>query len=191
MRRSLIASLLLSFAWSVAGHAQTPAPQAVPSAPPTQTDPNAPKTTKRQVFHSWLLVCATPPGSTDETCEADATLQPDGGLPPAAKVAFVRNPKDQTVRLVAIVQGNVTIEPGVEVAADPDKNGVILGFRSCLNSACLADVVLSAEDLQHFRGLTHEGRLSIKNAAGEKLSLTIPALGLDEALNALLVAQGQ
>ncbi len=66
MRRSLIASLLLSFAWSVAGHAQTPAPQAAPNAPAAQTDPNAPKITKRQVFHSWLLVCATPPGATEE-----------------------------------------------------------------------------------------------------------------------------
>ncbi len=191
MRRSLIASLLLSFAWSVAGHAQTPAPQAAPNAPAAQTDPNAPKITKRQVFHSWLLVCATPPGATEESCEVDAALQPDGGLPPVAKIAFVRNPKDQSVRLVAIVQGNLTIEPGVEVASDPDKGGVILGFRSCLNSACLADVVLPAEELQKFRGLAHDGRLTINNAAGEKLSLTVPALGLDEALNALLVAQGQ
>jgi invasion protein IalB len=191
MRRSLIASLLLSFAWSAAGLAQTPAPQAAPNAPATQTDPNAPKTTKRQVFHSWLLICATAPGATEETCEVDATLQPDGGLPPVAKVAFVRNPKDQSVRLVAIVQGNITVQPGVEVAYNLGKSGVILGFRSCLNSACLADAVLSAEELQNFRGLTREGRLTIKNAAGETLALTVPALGLDEALNALLVGQGQ
>ncbi len=191
MRRSLIAFLLLSLVWSAAGQAQTPAPQSAPGAPAAQTDPNAPKTSKRQVFHSWLLICATPPGSAEETCEVDATLQPDGGLPPVAKVAFVRNPKDQSVRLVAIVAGNLTIQPGVEVAYNPDKSGVVLGFRSCLNSACLADAALSAEELQNFHGLTQDGKLTIKNAAGETLSLTIPVLGLDEALVALLTPRGQ
>ena len=33
------------------------------------------------------------------------------------------------MRLVAIVQGNLKIEPGVEVAADPDKSGVDPGLQ--------------------------------------------------------------
>ena len=73
-----------------------------------------------------MLVCATPPGATEESCEINATLQPEAQLPPVGKLAFVRGAKDKTVRLVAIVQANLTIAPGVEVAADPDKKGVIL-----------------------------------------------------------------
>jgi invasion protein IalB len=189
MRRSLTASLLFSLVWSASGQAQTPAPQSAPSAP-AQSAPSA-AAPKQKVFNSWLMVCATPPGATEESCEVDATLQPDGGLPPVAKVAFVRNAKDQSVRLVAIVQANLTIQPGVEVAFDPVKSGVTLGFRSCLNSACLADAVLSADELQSFRSVEQEGRLTIKNAAGESLSLTVPHLGLNRALDALLTAQGQ
>ncbi|MGO9674951.1 MAG: invasion associated locus B family protein [Methylocella sp.] len=188
--RSLIASLLLSVAWSAAGQAQTPAPQAVQQAAPGAPAPAAPASRKK-LFDYWVLVCATPPGSAEETCEVDATLQPEAQLPPVAKVAFVRDAKSQTVRLVAIIQANLKIEPGVEVAADPEKAGVILGFRSCLNSACLADAVLSADELQHFRSSTRQGRLTIKNAAGEELSLKIPRHGLDEALDALLTQQGQ
>jgi invasion protein IalB len=190
MRRSLTASLLFSLVWSATGLAQTPAPQAAPSAPAAQTAPSA-TAARKKVFDYWVLVCATPPGATGESCEVDATLQPEAQLPPVAKVAFVREPNGQSVRLVAIVQANLKIEPGVEVAADPDKSGVILGFRSCLNSACLADAVLTADQLQPFRSLTREGRLTIKNAAGEDLSLKIPRHGLDEALEALLTQQGQ
>ena len=122
MRRSLTASLLLALAWSTAGQAQTPAPQA-PSAPAA---PGAPAP-KKKVFDYWVLVCATPAGATAETCEVDATLQPEAQLPPVAKIAFVREPDGEAVRLVAIVQANLKIEPGVEVAADPEKSGVILG----------------------------------------------------------------
>lgn len=190
MRRSLTASLLFALAWSNAGQAQTPAPEAGQSAPPATAAPTNP-TVKKKLFDYWTLICTTPAGSTEETCEVDATLQPEAQLPPVAKIAFVRNPKDQTVRLVAIIQANLKIEPGVEIAADPNKGGVVLGFRSCLNSACLADAVLSGDDLQKFRSLTREGRLTIRNAAGEPLSLNIPRHGLDEALNALLAQQGQ
>ena len=89
------------------------------------------------------------------------------------------------------MQANLKIEPGVEVAADAEKSGVILGFRSCLNSACLADAVLTAEQLQAFRNLKAEGRLTIKNAAGEDLSLKVPRHGLDEALEALVPQKEQ
>jgi len=188
MRFSQIAALLLlPHAWSVAAQAQTPVPQAGQSPPPAQAAPAL----KKKIFDYWTLVCATPPGATEETCEVDAALQPEAQLPPVAKVAFVRDPKGQTVRLVAIVQANLKIEPGVEVAADPEKSGVVLGFRSCLNSACLADAVLSADELQKFRSLKSEGRLTIKTAAGEELSLKIPRHGLDEAIEALLTQQGQ
>jgi invasion protein IalB len=190
MRRSLTASLLFSLVWSAAGQAQTPAPQAAPSAPAAQSAPSA-AAPKQKVFNSWLMVCATPPGAAEESCEIDATLQPDSGLPPVAKVAFVRSAKDQTVRLVAIVQANLTIQPGVEVAFDPAKSGVVLGFRSCLNSACLADAILSADELQSFRSVAQDGSLTIKNAAGETLSVKVPHLGLDRALDALLTAQGK
>ena len=185
MRRSLTASLLLALAWSAAGQAQTPAPASAPQAAPSAPAP------KKKVFDYWVLVCATPAGATEETCEVDATLQPEAQFPPVAKIAFVREPDGKSVRLVAIVQANLKIEPGVEVAADPEKSGVILGFRSCLNSACLADAVLTEDQLQPFRSLTREGRLTIRNAAGEALSLKVPRHGLDEALEALLTQQGQ
>jgi invasion protein IalB len=146
---------------------------------------------KRQVFGDWSLICATPPGAAEQSCEVDATLQPDGQLPPVAKVAFVRGAKDKPARLVAIVQANLVIQPGVELAYDPAKKGVVLGFRSCLNSACLADADLSADEVQGFRSQTLPGRLTIRNAAGEELSLQVPFHGLDKALDALLAPRGQ
>jgi invasion protein IalB len=66
---------------------------------------------------------------------------------------------------------------------------VALGFRSCLNSACLADSELSAEQVQSFRSATQPGRLTIRSAAGEELSLQVPFNGLDKALDALLARQ--
>lgn len=180
MRPSLTATLLLALAWSSAGQAETPAPHS-PAAP--QATAPAPR---KKIFDYWTLICATAPGSSEESCEVDTALQPEAQLPPVAKVAFVRAPKDQTVRLVAIVPANLKIEPGVEIAPDPEKAGVVLGFRSCLNSACLADVVLSADQLQQFGALKADPRLTIRNAGGEELLVKIPRRGLGEALQALL-----
>lgn len=181
MRRSIITLLILA----CAGPAATRAEDLPPTA---QSAPSAPR---RQLFQDWVLVCATPPGATEESCEINATLQPEAQLPPVGKLAFVRGAKDKTVRLVAIVQANLTIAPGVEVAADPDKKGVILAFKSCLNSACLADAVLSADDVQTFHGLSRSGRLTIRNAGGETLSLQVPFKGLNEALDAMLAQASQ
>jgi invasion protein IalB len=178
--------LFVSFVLSAAAQAQTAAAPAAPA--PTE----APKTAapKKQVFDDWTLLCATPPGADAPSCEVDATLQPDGQLPPVAKIAFLLGAGEKPVRLAAIVQANLTIQPGVEIAPDAAKKGVILGFKSCLNSACLADAELSAAEVQGFRGLKAPGRLTIRNAASEELSLQVPFHGLDEALDALLAQRG-
>lgn len=187
MRHSLIASALLSLAWSSAGHAQTQLAQgdaAPKSADAAKTSPAL----RKETFGSWTLICATPPGASEESCEVDISLQPEDQLPPVAKVAFVRGTKGNPLRLVAIVQANLTLEPGVEIRSDPGQPGVVLKFKSCLNSACLADAELTEEQAQGFRSPTHTGQLTLKNAGGEQLSLPIPAKGLDEALSALAAA---
>ena len=183
MHRKLIAAVLLSLAWHSGAWAQNAA------APPAPLD-NAPAP-RRQAFGDWTLICATAPGASDQSCEADVSLQPGDQLPPVAKVAFVRGTTDKPLRLVAIVQANLTLEPGVVIAFDPGISGVILRFRSCLNTACLADAELSPDQAQSFRSLTQNGRMTIKNAGGETLSLEVPSRGLDQALDALLTAKGK
>lgn len=192
MRKKLIASVLLSLAWHSAAQAQAPAAPVAPGEPAPQPTPlkSAPAP-RRQTFGDWTLICATAPGASEESCEADITLQPEDQLPPVAKVAFVRGTTDKPLRLVAIVQANLTIEPGVEIAFDPAKSGIILRFRSCLNTACLADAELSADQAQSFRSPRQTGRMTIKNAGGETLSLSVPSKGLDQALDALLTPKGK
>ncbi|VFU07478.1 conserved exported protein of unknown function [Methylocella tundrae] len=180
MRRSLIAFAFLPLVWSSAGQAQPPSTQVAQNEAAPKPAPH------KKIFGSWTLICATTPGESEESCEADVSLQPEAQLPPVAKVAFVRAAKDKPLRLVAIVQANLTLAPGVEIASDPAKPGVVLPFKSCLNSACLADAELSQDQMQAFRSQTQTGRLTIKNAAGEQLSLSVPSKGLDEALAALL-----
>lgn len=180
MRSSLIVFAFLPLVWSSAGQAQPP------STLVAQNEAAAKPAPRKQTFGDWTLICATAPGASEESCEADVSLQPEDQLPPVAKVAFVRAAKDKTLRLVAIVQANLTLAPGVEIASAPDKPGIVLSFKSCLNSACLADAELSQEQTQDFRSQTKEGRLTVKNAAGDQLFLTVPSKGLDQALAALL-----
>ena len=176
MRRSMKAAVLLALL-SSAAQAQT----APPPAPAAQ----------REIFGDWALICTVPPGASAQSCELDATLQPEAQLPPVGKLAFVRGSADKPVRLVAIVQANLTLAPGVEVAANSAVKGVILGFKSCLNSACLADADLDADAVKVFRAMTKPGRLTINNAAGEVLSLAIPSRGIDQAIDALLAQPSQ
>jgi invasion protein IalB len=175
MRKKLIASILLSLAWYSAAQAQAPEPTPLKSEPAL----------RRQAFGDWTLICATAPGASEESCEADVSLQPGDQLPPVAKVAFLRGTTDKPLRLVAIVQANLSLDPGVEIVFDPN-SGIVLRFRSCLNTACLADAELSPDQAQSLRSLRQNGRMTIKNAGGETLSLEVPSRGLDQALDALL-----
>jgi invasion protein IalB len=188
MSRSLIVAIALPLLGYSTAYAQTQAPQVEQSdsAPKTADAPQDAPGNKVRMFGDWALVCGGVPGSTDETCEVDATLRPDTLSPPVAKIAFVRGAKDEAPRIVAIVAANLTLEPGVEIANDSNKEGVILAFKSCLNDACLADLTLTADQLQSFRSMRQVGRLQIKNAGGQPLSLKVPFAGLSQALDALL-----
>ncbi len=188
MRLKLIAPALLPLAWCSVALAQTT--QNADTDKPAEAAKSAPAPT-RQAFGNWTLICATPPGATEPVCEADIALQPEGQLPPVARLAFLRGAGDKPLRLVAIVQANLTLAPGVEVISDPEAAPVVLAFKSCLNSACLADADLSDEQTKMFRAPTHTGQLTIRNAAGEKISAPVPAKGLEQALNALLAAPGK
>ncbi|MEJ0095629.1 MAG: invasion associated locus B family protein [Methylocella sp.] len=187
MSRSLVAAIVLPLLGSSIAHAQSQTlqiAQADAASKPAETPPSG-SGGKAKIFGEWALICGAAPGSSEEICEIDATLRADTQSPPVAKVAFVRGAKDQPSRLVAIIVANLTLEPGVEIASEPDKAGVILTFKSCLNDACLADVNLTADQLRGFHSRTKSGRLTIKDAAGEPLSLAVPVRGLDEALDAL------
>ncbi len=192
MRKQLIVFFLVSLAWQSCGEAQTPAQLAAQSdATPRAAISKSAPAPRRQTFGDWTLICATAPGASAESCEADISLQPEDGMPPIAKVAFVPGTTDKPLRLVAIVQANLTLEPGVEIAFDPAKSGIILKFKSCLNTACLADAELSADQAQSFRSLKQTGRMTIRNAGGESLSLAVSSNGLDQALDALLTPKGK
>lgn len=188
MRHRLILSLFVPLACASAAIAQTaaPAPAEAPrqSAPPAAEPANAPPPS-RKTFGDWTVICNPQPGQ----CEADIVLQPEGQLPPVARLAFVRDSADKPTRLVAIVQANLTLQPGPEVIVDAGKAN--LSFSSCLNSACLADVLLTPEQLAAFRAAGRNGMMTITNAGGEQLSTAISSKGLAEALDALSPKAGQ
>jgi invasion protein IalB len=191
MPLNVIAAIVLSLVWSASSHAQTPTSQiAQAEAAPKPAEAPQGAAGKTKMFGDWAMICGAVPGSSDEICEVDVTLKPENEAPPVAKVAFVRSSKDGPARLVAIIAANLTLQSGVEIARDAGKPGVTLTFKSCLNEACLADATLTTDQLQSFRSKSlAPGRLTIKDASGQPLSLPLPFRGLDEALEALYAPQ--
>lgn len=179
MRKILLSPLLACLipACALAGDASPP------QAPKPAAETAGTPATRRNVYGDWAVICSIPPGAKAEQCEANISLQPEARLPPVARVAFVPDAAAGQMRLVAIVQANLLIAPGVDISVEPDKK-VNLSFKSCLNSACLADALLTAEQLEAFH-TAHSGRLAITNAGGEQLGLSVSAAGLAPAIDAL------
>ncbi|WP_395665137.1 invasion associated locus B family protein [Methylocella sp.] len=137
----------------------------------------------RTPLGDWVAICNAAPSRAAQVCEADISLTPDEAKAPVARVAFFSEGAGKPVKLVAIVQANLTLAPGVEVTGDGGKVKVKLAFKSCLNMACLADAVITPEDVELFRAARESGRLIIVNSAGEKLEAKISPKGLKEALD--------
>ena len=169
--------------------AQSPEKEA-PAAPKPADDKPAEKPSEsgaaaaaRTPLGDWVAICNAAPSRATQVCEADISLTPDGAQAPVARVAFYSEGADKPVKLVAIVQANLTLAPGVDITGDADKVKVNLSFKSCLNTACLADVMLKPEEVEAFRASRQSGRLIIVNSAGETLETKISPKGLKEALD--------
>ncbi len=187
MRKSQVIAFgayLLSCAAALAqGHA---------AAAPTPDDTS-------ETYGDWILHCGASPAG-ERACEVTASIKLRGGTAPVARLAFGRaieakdkKDKDQakdaeknrTTRLVVLVPVNVSIAPGVDVAADVTKPHITLPFKSCIPAACFAEIELSDDQLQTFRNRSQLGQLVFTDPAGKQLPIEISFKGLDQALDAL------
>lgn len=93
--------------------------------------------------------------------------------------------EEKTTRLIILVPVNVTIAPGVEVVTDAAKPHLNLAFKTCIQAACFAQLELTADEMQAFRGLTKPGQLIFTDPGGKPVPVELSFKGLDQALDAL------
>ncbi|WP_166795984.1 invasion associated locus B family protein [Methylocella tundrae] len=93
--------------------------------------------------------------------------------------------EEKTTRLIILVPVNVTIAPGVEVVADAAKPHLNIPFKTCIQAACFAQLELTAEQMQAFRGQTKPGQITFTDPSGKPVPVELSFKGLDQALDAL------
>ena len=203
MQRTPVALMLL-IALASAGWAQSAADsKKKPAEPATQEAAGAKKKsveapvaspaggpdTTTETFGDWSIVC-TRPGGDARSCEVSTSIVLRNMAAPFARVAILRGPKEETMRLLALVPVNVTTQTPLRVTIEGGKADLTLPFRTCTPGGCLADVELGKEALQILETPAKApAQLTVVDASGKAATIGFSLRGLDEALGAFLKQQ--
>jgi invasion protein IalB len=165
--------------------ADTPAQSApAPSLPAAGPD------TTSETFGDWSVVCSRQAGATDRVCEVNTAVRLRDQASPVARIAVLRPAKDKPARMVALVPVNVSVGSPVKIGGNAGKLDVSLPLRSCVPTACLAEVELTKEQAQLLSTPAKAAaQLTVMDAAGRTATLQFSLRGLDQALDAYFKRQ--
>jgi invasion protein IalB len=158
-----------------------PAARPPAAPPPAASDPQRTTAT----FGDWTLRC-TRQQNGPQTCQVDQVLSDKGQS--VAQTVFTRPRPGDPLRLNFAVQVNVTLtSPPLLVGAEGETGAtpIELTWRRCVPTACIADAIISEEQLKQLRARAENGRIQLQDSAGRAVTLPFGPRGLGQALDAL------
>jgi invasion protein IalB len=130
--------------------------------------------------------CVRQAEPTPKICEVVLTLQVQGQPGPLAQIAVGRLQRNAPMRMTAVLPVNITLPSTVRVlTAANDPQPLELTWKRCIQGACIADLELTAPNLQKLRGRSEAGQITLVDAAGRELALPLSMRGLVQALDAV------
>jgi invasion protein IalB len=135
-----------------------------------------------ETFGEWSVVCAASGAAGERPCEVDTSIVLRGQSAPFARIAVLRPAKDQALQLIAVVPVDIATASPAKISAGAGQNELILPFRSCVPSGCVAGTEVSKEQLQALEKT--QGQLTLVDAAGKSASVQFSLRGFDRALDA-------
>lgn len=133
-------------------------------------------------FADWTLRCV-PPAVGWVPCEVTQIIYDKKR--PVARTAIGRPSKTEALRLTILVPAGVQIGTRPRFMAGDGDAAIDLTWRRCLPAGCLADLVLSDEELKKLRAQTNNGRIVFQDRAGRAAVIPFAPNGLAPALDAL------
>lgn len=178
MRRSVLVLTMAALCGAPAS-AQRPQAPARPGAPAVV--PNEPQRTTA-TFADWTLRCVRPEG-VPPACEVTQTIYDKSNA--VAQTAIGRPTKTDALRLTILVPSNVQLTTPPKFQPGDTDAALDLTWRRCLPAGCLADVVLTDDDLKRLRARTENGRIVFQDGTGHDTVIPFAPKGLGPALDAL------
>jgi invasion protein IalB len=183
-------TLALSLALSLASGSglalaqSAPRPAAAPPAAATSSEPD--QTTAN--YGDWALRCVrTGEGATAvRACEILQSLSVKGQQQPLARVAIGSPEKPEALRLTLMIAPAVTVNEAPQLNLGEGTALVVtLSWRRCLPAGCFADGALTPAVLRQLKQKKEPLEMTLKDAAGKPVTLSISNKGLPQALDAL------
>lgn len=143
-----------------------------------QQTPEPSETTEK--FGAWTVRCVTQQGDVGKACEVLLAIQGQGGL--IAQIAMGQPQAGGTLVVSRTPLGVLVSEPVTLAPAGQDTVGIALPFVTCLANGCLAQALVSGEQLG---GLVSQETATVGFAerTGRKVRIDIPLSGLSDALS--------
>jgi invasion protein IalB len=114
------------------------------------------------------------------------TVLIQGQTAPFAQLAFGRPAPTEPVFFTTVLPINVSFPSTVKIALDDkDKQPVELNWTRCLPGGCFASIATKDDVLKRWRAHEDAGRFTLKNSAGQDVTIPFSLRGLGRALDAL------
>lgn len=101
-------------------------------------------------YGSWQKICANPPGTPNMMCELTQTARAKDRPDISFRISFIKLPQKKGTLLRLIVPIRVELPMGVGVNIDGNKDMGNMLYRRCFGDSCLAEAVLTDDDMQNF-----------------------------------------
>ncbi len=104
----------------------------------------------RKLFGAWEMRCEQPPGARNTECALVNSVTASDDADIALTVLALKTADDKVRLLRVLAPLGILLPPGLGLKID-DKDVGSAQFAKCLPNGCLAEVVLSDEQIERFR----------------------------------------
>jgi invasion protein IalB len=132
-------------------------------------------------YGDWVIRCELHEGI--KNCEMAQVTQANGQT--LTQIVLGRQAKDAPLKLLFQVPVNVSLPAGVRLIGEGDQAAVVATFGYCVPVGCFAVTDVTDNVIKKLRGLTANGKLEFKDAAGKDVAIPVSFKGFGEAYDVL------
>jgi invasion protein IalB len=134
-------------------------------------------------YGDWTVICSNQNKNTGGACALAQSEMMPGHPNPVSQIAISRLANGKTIHILFYVPVNLWFESGVTLLSDNSERLLVVPFRYCIPSKCVADLELTNADIEKLRTQTRPGRMIYKNALQSDVTIPVSFAGFGDALN--------
>src|SRR5262245_40352452 len=136
-------------------------------------------------YEDWTVSCTmTSEANTRRSCEI-ASAQTAEGQGRVSQITIARTAEDGSLKVFVQVPANLWLENGVKLFIEGNDKWIVAKIKWCLPARCLADTGLVDDAIKSLQTATGPGRIEIKDAGQQDISIPVSFKGFAQAFLAL------